>query len=119
MAGCCHVRRAATGGIGVLWHIVKFRFSEGGTEEDRVAAEEGLRGLAGQIPGLRFVRVARSLDEPDVTGLITGLDDADALAIYRTHPAHVPVARRAAELSSEIVRLDLETPDPADSLAPN
>jgi hypothetical protein len=100
----------------VLWHIVRFRFAEGTAEADRRALLDDLAGLVDHIAELRFVRVAPSIEEPDVIGLISGLDDAEALAVYRDHPAHLPVVARARELCSEITRLDVMTDDPGDAL---
>ncbi|MBA2529712.1 MAG: Dabb family protein [Euzebyales bacterium] len=102
----------------MLWHIVRFRFPPGVDDGDRQALEASLRSLAGRVPTLRFLRVARSLDEPHVTGLLTGFDDAAGLATYRDHPDHLPVASRAGELCREITRLDLVTDDPPDALPP-
>jgi hypothetical protein len=100
----------------VLWHIVRFRFRPDVDQADREALARSMAGLADTIDELRLVRVAPSVDEPDVLGLITGLDDADALAAYRDHPDHLPVVARARELCEEIVRLDVVTDDPADAL---
>lgn len=100
----------------VLWHVVKFRLRPEVGPGDRAAFERMLADLAGAVPSLRFVRVAPSVDEPGVVGLLTGFDDADGLEAYKVHEAHLPVIARARELSAEIVRLDVETPDPPDAL---
>lgn len=62
------------------------------------------------------MRVARDLEDPSVTGLVSGFADAAALKVYADHPAHVPVATRLRALSSDIARLDIETDDSADVL---
>jgi hypothetical protein len=100
----------------MLWHVVRFRFAPETDETDRRALADRLAGLADAIEDLRFVRVAPSLDEPDVLGLLTGFDDATALERYRVHPAHVPVVELARALCAEITRLDVVTDDPADAL---
>lgn len=100
----------------MLWHIVRFRFAGDVEDGERVAFEDSLRGLAGRIDDLRLLRVARAVDEPDVTGLITGFADEAGLGNYRDHPAHVPVVARARELCAEITRLDVATADPPDAL---
>lgn len=102
----------------MLWHVVKFRLRPEVDEAQRTEFEDLLNGLAGAIESLRFVRVAASIDEPDVVGLLTGFDDAAGLEAYKIHPAHVPVIRMAQALSAEIVRLDVETADPSDTLPP-
>jgi hypothetical protein len=63
----------------VLWHVVKFRMGPAVTPADREDFTALLRGLTGAIPSLRFLRVAPSLDEADVVGLLTGFDDAQGL----------------------------------------
>jgi len=99
----------------VLWHIVRFRFPDDGDPTARTALEEQLAGLH-TIPEVRLLRVARDIDDPQVTGLLTGFDDEAGLAVYRDHPDHVPVVARARELCESITRLDIATDDPSDAL---
>lgn len=94
----------------MLWHIVRFRFPADVDPAEREGLEADLAGLDA-IDEVRLVRVARDVDEPRVTGLITGFDDEGALAAYRDHPDHVPVVERARGLCESITRLDLETGD--------
>ena len=101
----------------MLWHIVRFTFADDMSETHRDELEDQLRSLVDHIDELRFIRVARDLDDPSVTGLISGFDDADGLAVYADHPAHVPVAARLREASKDIARLDVVTDDPPDALA--
>jgi hypothetical protein len=100
----------------VLWHIVKARFAEGVAEADREAWEQSVIALVDRIPEIRLLRLARSVDEADVTGLITGFDDEHGLAVYRDHPDHRPVVARMRGLCSEVVRLDIVTDDPTTAL---
>lgn len=100
----------------MLWHIVRFRFPDGVDPAARESLETALAGLDA-IDVVRIVRVARDLDDPQVTGLLTGFTDADALAVYRDHPEHVPVLQRARELCESITRLDMVTADPPDALS--
>jgi len=99
----------------VLWHIVRFRFPADVDPAARADLEARLAGLDA-IDEVRFVRVGRDLDDPQVTGLLTGFADEAALAVYRDHPEHVPVVARARELCEDIVRLDVVTDDPPDAL---
>lgn len=94
----------------MLWHIVRFRFPDDTDSAEREQFEADLAGLDA-ISAVRLVRVARDVDDPQVTGLITGFDDVDALAVYRDHPDHVPVVERARQLCESITRLDLPTGD--------
>lgn len=100
----------------MLWHVVKFRLRTGVSAEQREQFERMLRDLAGRIESLRFVRVGASVDEPDVIGLLTGFDDVEGLEAYKVHPAHLPVLDTVRELAAEVVRLDVVTADPADTL---
>lgn len=100
----------------MLWHVVKFRLRPDVDEAQRAEFTDLLNGLAGAIEPLRFIRVAASIDEPDVVGLLTGFDDVAGLETYKIHAAHVPVIRMAQALSAEIVRLDMETADPSNAL---
>lgn len=101
----------------MLWHIVKFRFREDVSREDRAGFETDLRNLAKLAEDVAVLRVSHSIDEPDVTGLITAFADAEALERYRIHPDHVPVVERAKQLCAEVVRLDVVTNDPPDALS--
>jgi hypothetical protein len=102
----------------VLWHIVRFRFTEGAGSGEREELAMALSGLVDEIDEVRFLRVAPSIDEPDVLALLSGFDDEAGLAVYRDSPAHLPVVARARELCSEVVRLDFVTDDPVDALPP-
>ena len=93
----------------MIWHIVRF---EMGSLDDGVRAEleASLRELAG-IEHVAWLRVSRDIDEPGVTGLITGFRDQDELDAYRDHPDHLPVLKRMRELQVPAVRLDVATED--------
>ena len=90
---------------------MKFRFSAAAPDDERRQCEDDVRGLAADIDTIRFVRIARSVDEPDVSGLLMGFDDANGFASYQVHPAHLPVAARIDGLCSEVVRFDIVTED--------
>lgn len=96
----------------MLWHIVRFHFPETVDDADRRALERDMAGLADVIDEVVWLAVARSVDEPHVTGLLTVFADEDGLAVYRDHPRHTPVVARARELCDEIVRLDVEAGTP-------
>ena len=97
----------------MIWHVVRFDCSE--VEEDtRREVEAALAGLA-DLEEVAWLRVARDVEEPTITGLITVFADVDALARYRVHPEHVPVVERIRALGIPAVRLDIATDDdPAD-----
>jgi hypothetical protein len=93
----------------VIWHIVRFDMThlDETVRRDMEASLERLEAL----DEVRWLRVARDVEDPGVTGLITVFDDVDALARYRVHPDHVPVVARVGELGIGTMRLDIATDD--------
>lgn len=100
----------------MLWHIVRFQFSDDVDDGERRALEHDIAALAGTIDEVAWLAVARDVDEPAVTGLLTLFHDAGALATYREHPRHVPVVERARALCESISRVDMQAgvPPPRD-----
>lgn len=96
----------------MLWHIVRFHFPATVDDAARHALERDLALLDEVIDEVVWLAVARDLDDPAVTGLLTLFNDEHALASYRVHPEHVPVVERARALCDEIVRLDVEAGTP-------
>lgn len=97
----------------MLWHIVRFRFSPTVDDGSRQALEDDLARLGDVIDEVVWLAVARDVEDPDVTGLLTLFADAQALAVYRDHPEHTPVVERARALCDDIVRLDVEAGTPS------
>lgn len=93
----------------MIWHIVRFDMTHL-DETVRREVEAALGGLDA-LDEVRWLRVARDIEDPGVTGLITVFDDVDALASYRVHPDHLPVVERIRELGIGATRLDLATDD--------
>ncbi|MBW3621532.1 MAG: Dabb family protein [Actinobacteria bacterium] len=93
----------------MIWHVVRFDFA-GVADDLRDDLERQLRGLE-DLDCVGFLRVGRDLDQPTVTGLVTGFADAGELDRYRTHPDHLPVveAIRAAGVATS--RIDIESDD--------
>lgn len=91
----------------MLWHVVRFRFPEGVDPDARLALERDLAHLATAIDEVAWLAVGRDLEDPRVTGLLSGFESEADLVTYRDHPAHVPVVARARELCDEIHRLDV------------
>lgn len=94
----------------MIWHIVRFDLSAL-EEATRVGFEQMLAGLE-ELDPVAWVQVARDLDTPEVTGLVTLFTDREALETYRTHPQHLPVIERIRELGIPATRLDLDVPLP-------
>lgn len=93
----------------MIWHIVRFDLA-GLDDATRTDIEASLAGLAA-LDEVAWLRVARDIEDPAITGLITVFEDVDALAAYRVHPDHVPVVARIRELGVPAVRLDIATDD--------
>jgi hypothetical protein len=93
----------------VIWHVVRFdcRDLDGSTRQE---LESSLEALA-TLDEVAWLRVARDVEEPTVTGLLTVFADVEALARYRVHPEHVPVVERIRALGIPTVRLDIATDD--------
>lgn len=97
----------------MIWHVVRFDMTE--VEEGTRREVEGALAALEAIEEVAWLRVARDVEEPTVTGLLTVFSDVDALARYRVHPEHVPVVERIRGLGIPAVRLDIATDDdPAD-----
>lgn len=93
----------------MIWHIV--RFDMGVLDETtRASLENDLAGLTA-LDDVAWLRVARDVEDPGVTGLLTAFADHDALERYRVHPQHLPVVQRVRELGVPSVRLDIATDD--------
>lgn len=93
----------------MIWHIV--RFDLGGVDpEVRAELEAALAGLDA-IEEVAWLRVARDVEDPAVTGLITVFADHAALERYRVHPDHLPVVERLRALGVPAARLDIATDD--------
>jgi hypothetical protein len=98
----------------VIWHVVRFDF-RGIDDGVREELEADLLALD-RLDEVAWLRVARDVDEPAVTGLLTGFGDREALEAYRVHPDHLPVVARVRELGIGTVRLDVATDDDVGSL---
>ena len=97
----------------MIWHVVRFDCTEV-DEETRQELEASLAALA-DLDDVAWLRVARDVEEPSVTGLLTVFADVEALTRYRVHPEHLPVVERIKSLGIPTVRLDIATDDePAD-----
>lgn len=93
----------------MIWHVVRLDCAEV-DEDTRRDLEASIAELA-RLDEVAWLRVARDVEDPEVTGLLTAFADADALARYRVHPEHVPVVERIRSLGIPTVRLDLATDD--------
>ena len=93
----------------MIWHIVRFDFT-GIDADTRRDIEQRLAGLE-SIDVVGWLRVARDIDDEQVTGLLTGFATVADLDTYRTHPDHVPVVTDISSLGIGISRIDVATSD--------
>ena len=79
----------------MLRHVALFRFVPEATDEQRLAALEGLRGLPAQIPELVDYRVGPDAGVTDGSydfAVVADFADEADFPRYRDHPAHQAVA---------------------------
>jgi hypothetical protein len=94
----------------MIVHLVCFKYRADvdsgtrGAHRDRLRALADLDGVIDLKVGADLVRSERSYD----TGLVVVFSDLGALAAYRDHPRHVPVAQFGAGLCHSIVAADFE-----------
>lgn len=95
-------------------HVVTWRLSAAEDDlksEHADAIRAGLQALPALIDGIRSLEVGvNSLNARDNWDLvlIAEYDDADALAHYATHPAHLNVAAFIRSVTSERASVDFE-----------
>lgn len=90
----------------MIWHIVRFDLSSL-DDETRAGLEQQLADLT-RLDEVAWLTVARDLDAPEVTGLVTLFASYEDLEAYRVHPQHVPVLERIRSLGIPVTRLDIE-----------
>lgn len=95
----------------MLWHIVRFAFRSDVADDERRALEHEMEALAA-IDEVVWLAVARAIDDPQVTGLVSLFEDEEGLAAYRVHHRHVPVVERTRALCETITRLDMAAGTP-------
>jgi hypothetical protein len=95
-------------------HVVVWRLKGDSSEEKRQAYEllaPELEALVGVIPGLESLSVSYSTG-PNPNNwdmcLISEHESWEALGTYATHPAHLDVASKVAEATSERAGADFE-----------
>jgi hypothetical protein len=99
----------------MITHVVLMKFKPENKDANMQEARSRLRGMFGQIPGLRALEVGlhgepseRALD----LALITRFDDFDGLRVYADHPVHVEVKRFLASVLEGSYVVDFENTHP-------
>ena len=93
----------------VVWRLVGESAEEKNNSFDLVA--DDLHALVGTIPGLMSLSVSRSTGPNPKNWdmcLISEHESWDALDVYASHPAHLAVASRIAEITTERAGADFE-----------
>lgn len=98
----------------MIWHIVRFDFS--GIDADTRADIERRLADLDAIDEVAWLRVARDIDDANVTGLMTGFASVEDLDTYRTHPDHLPVVGDIRDLEIAVSRIDIATDDDVTAL---
>jgi hypothetical protein len=97
----------------MLRHIAMFRFAPKTTTDQIESVTEALGTLPAQIEVLRKFRFGPNAGITDGAwdyAVVAVLDDADAYAAYRDHPAHVAVLRDFVNpIISEVARIQFES----------
>lgn len=99
----------------MIWHVVRFNFGHVDASI-RDEAEGALAALV-DLDMVEFLRVGRDIQDPGVTGLVSGFADEAALQAYAQHPEHVTVVRHLREHGVSAVLLDMPSDDDLSVLA--
>lgn len=91
----------------MLRHIVLFTLAdEKSAEAEQLLVD--LEALPAKISGIRGLMLGRLInDAPHQYALTVDLDDEQALAQYREHADHAPVAEALRALSSDVIVADI------------
>ncbi|MFP4145054.1 MAG: Dabb family protein [Phycisphaeraceae bacterium] len=91
-------------------HMVWIKFGEHVSAERKQAHLDGLRGLAGKVPGIVRLSVGENFTDRSggfTHGLLVTLASREALKTYADHPEHVAVAGPLKQ-DAELRALDFE-----------
>ena len=95
----------------MIRHAVFFKFKPEISEDDRADFLARVQALPQRVPGILqpetgrdFLRTPRSYD----VALLFGFADRAALALYQSHPNHIPVVERAKQICESIAAVDYE-----------
>ncbi|NHI16354.1 Dabb family protein [Microbacterium excoecariae] len=94
----------------MIRHIVMFGVDADDKNASITEAAQRLEALVGVVPGLRAMTVGANAVEIEGNydfALVADFDDADALAVYATHPAHVAVAEFIGTFKSSRAAIDI------------
>lgn len=92
----------------MIRHIVMWKF-RAGEKENMHRFLNGLKGLDGVIPEIRFSQVGVNVKEGNYDAcLIADFDDLDALERYKNDPRHVAVSSLCKSIREDRVCVDFE-----------
>lgn len=92
----------------MIRHIVMWKFRPG-TEEQRSAFLEGLRGLQGVVPQLLRSEVGVNMGQGNYDAvLISEFESLEALEAYKNDPRHKAVSALCKSIREDRVAVDYE-----------
>ena len=92
----------------MIRHIVMWKFRPG-TEAEKKAFLEGLRGLQGVIPQLKRSEVAVNVGQGNYDAvLVSEFESLEALDAYKNDPRHKAVSALCKSIRTDRVAVDYE-----------
>lgn len=92
----------------MIQHIVMWKFKPG-TERERQAFLDGLRGLYGVIPQIRSQEVGENVGPGNYDAvLLSTFDSLEDLALYKNDPRHQEVSKLCKAIRTDRVAVDRE-----------
>lgn len=91
----------------MIQHVVMWKFKKD-TQEQMQAFLEGLKGLEGQIPQLKSMRVGVSCNEENTFDavLISEFESMQDLQVYQSDPRHIKVSALCKAIRLERAAVD-------------
>ena len=92
-----------------LIHVVTIQWNSGTTDADKKAVYDGVRKMAGEVPGIRNVwtNPIKVQGEGYSGGFVMEFDSKDALDAYAKHPAHAEWAKVYGPVHKESTTHDI------------
>lgn len=92
----------------MIKHIVMWKFKPG-TEKERQAFLDGLRGLYGVIPQIRAQEVGENVAPGNYDAvLLSSFDSLEDLEAYKNDPRHLEVSALCKAIRTDRVAVDME-----------
>jgi hypothetical protein len=99
------------GGVGMLKHVVMFKFKKSASESAVAEVEKALRELSGIIAEIKEFELGRDLLRSERSydfALVSGFENLEKMKQYQIHPAHQKIVVKLKELCESILAVDFE-----------